>query len=574
MLEAHQLPDLTFPMVELGRRETPWDLKPLLYQGGSAANAGKVANLISAGELGVPHLERVSLVQALHETITGKIVGGGSKDSQIGCIEAFRSFFTWAEEASQPLTLATVQITYLHWTDALLQRVRVRKEMTEQSAYHLAVRVGGTLDTILQRGIPLISLSRISKPARRKSVQGVQADKQNLEWTFAFGHFLQDICDGLPLSAIWGTLPARILLRNGGELEEWSGLAPPDKRPSTKGHISQIRYRLRKKEKAREAYTNEHTMRTRYPLVNLRIEAELLMFIGQTGMNLSQAHQLKLRHFFFSSDIDGYKVKDHKKRRGGEVLFEIYKEYRAHFERYLDWRREIAPGDDRLFPFALRSRLDSASSQLSRTRKTCKKLGIQFVAPSALRKTRINWLLRRSGDLDMTAEMAQHTKETLLTSYEVPSLQRAMTETMRFWANADPALAARTIPVAPGECDGVPVPVKDIPKGVAEPDCVRASGCLWCEHHRDVDSQDYVWSLGCFRHLKVIELSKYRAPEQSLSPHPAEHAVTRLSDKLRWFLESNAKRRGWVEEALARVEEGNYHPDWVRLLEDVEGIEA
>jgi len=44
----------------------------------------------------------------------------------------------------------------------------------------------------------------------------------------------------------------------------------------------------------------------------------------------------------------------------------------------------------------------------------------------------------------------------------------------------------------------------------------------------------------------------------------------RLSDKLRWFLESNKQRQGWVDEALARVEEGNYHPDWLRLIQDME----
>ena len=39
MLDVVRIPDLTFPQVELGRRETPWDLLPLLYRGGGAANA-------------------------------------------------------------------------------------------------------------------------------------------------------------------------------------------------------------------------------------------------------------------------------------------------------------------------------------------------------------------------------------------------------------------------------------------------------------------------------------------------------------------------------------------------------
>ena len=142
---------------------------------------------------------------------------------------------------------------------------------------------------------------------------------------------------------------------------------------------------------------------------------------------------------------------------------------------------------------------------------------------------------------------------------------------MRFWAECDPTLV-RTTPVAPGECDGNPVPMKNMPKVLSPPDCIRASGCLWCEHHRDIDSQDYVWSLSCFRHLKIIEIGKFRAPEQGSAAHPAEYAVTRLSDKLRWFRESNELRRSWVEEAMTRIEEGNYHADWERLIGYEEGV--
>ena len=295
------------------------------------------------------------------------------------------------------------------------------------------------------------------------------------------------------------------------------------------------------------------------------------MFIGQTGMNLAQAHQSKLRHFWYSSHLEGYQVKEYKQRRGGEVLFEIYKEYKPHFERYLAWRRELFPDSDLLFPLVrLWGRAETNRPQFDRLRNTCKELGIPYIPPGSLRNTRVNWLLRESGDPDLTAEMDQHTKQTLLDVYERPSLQRATGEVMRFWAKADPALG-RTVPAAPGECDGQPVPMKNIPKDAPQPDCVQASGCLWCEHHRDIDSLDYCWSLACFRHLKVIELGKWHAPQGSRESHPAEYAIERLSDKLRWFHDSNSKRRDWVDEALARVEEASYHPDWKRLVEDMEG---
>lgn len=575
MRDDFRIPDLTFPKMTYGKTETPLDLKVLLYQGGAATRRDEVLEKIDAGKLGNPLPERLELVERLHESINANLVGGGSGFSTTRNVDLVRSMFAWAEQAGQPLTLATVEATYLHWTDALRHRFQVVRDMTERTAYGQGATVAPLIDRALDRKVPIIELTGLSRPPQRKTALGVQAEKQNLEHTFAFGHLLQDICDGLTVEVVLkGPLPVRVPLRAGGELVQWSGYARPYERANLKNRKlenSWQRQSAKLSDQRFAAHQSDGTLRTRYPLANFRIMAELHMFIGQTGMNRAQAHQLKLRHFSYASHLDGYQVRDYKFRRGGEVLFEIFREYKPNFERYLAWRRELFPDSDLLFPFLrLGGRADTQAPDFERLRSACKKIGVPYISPGSLRHTRVNWLLRRSGDPDLTAEMAQHTKETLLGVYERPSLQRAIGETMRFWSKSDPVLA-RTVPVAPGECDGEPVPAKGMPKDAPQPDCVQASGCLWCEHHRDIDSQDYCWSLACFRHLKVIEVSKWRAPEGSRENHPAEYAVTRISDKLRWFHESNAKRRGWVDEAFALVEEGYYHPDWKRLIQDVEG---
>lgn len=308
--------------------------------------------------------------------------------------------------------------------------------------------------------------------------------------------------------------------------------------------------------------------------VNLRILAELEMFIGQTGMNLAQAQGLQLKNFSYSSDIDGYKVREYKHRRGGVVLFEVFSEYRSHFERYLEWRRGLFPNEDRIFPVIRDGARLDAQLTFALIKTACKMAGVAWVSPRMLRGTRVNWLLRRSGDPGMTAEMSQHSEEVLLTVYEIPSQQRATSEITRFWHRNDPALAgtAALPAVAPGECDGKPKVVPDKPESASEPDCTRPSGCLWCEHHRDIDTFGYVWSLACFRHLKTLELSNTPLTKNgSKVIHPAKHVIEKLSEKLTWFRESNDKRREWVEESLARVEEGRYHEGWSYLIEDMEG---
>ena len=567
MLEALEL---TFANVSLGEKETPWDLRPLLFKGGATARKNNAADLIDSGALGVPIIERIALVQKIHEEVSAALAGGGSKETARSALENIRQFFKWADAFGQTLTLETVESTFLMWADHLLHQVHVAKDFKNSSAYQHAKCVGSILDKALERPSPIICNTRLTKHPDRKRVRGVQADKQNLTETFEFGHALLDIVDGLHLDALWGPLPVRIRLRSGQELEQWSGLSSPKTRPSPNRHQ---RYYAKCSKHIRTDYENDCTLRTRYSLVNLRIEAELLIFIGVTGINLSQAHQLKVRHYSYKSTIDGYEVRDYKHRRQGEVIFEIFSEYKAVFERYLEWRKAVFPNDSQelLFPLVRRGgRAEDTPPAFTLIRKSCNKLGLRFISSRQLRNTRVNWMLRRSRDLDLTSQQAQHSKETLVRIYEEPSLHVAMVEVTRFWQRNDPALPSP----APGVCDGVPVPIVDIPLKAPQPNCIRPTGCLWCEHHRDIDSQDYVWSIACMRYFKILTFKEFMAPVQGKTNEPAryvEMAIERLTAKLHWFRQSNEHRRGWVVEALARIGEAYYHPHWQYLITDIEG---
>ena len=80
--------------------------------------------------------------------------------------------------------------------------------------------------------------------------------------------------------------------------------------------------------------------------------AELLVFVAQTGMNVAQAHNLRCTQYSYKSMVDGYEVRNYKERRKGEVLFEIFAEYKVIFNAYLEWRKEVfGATTDRLFPF-------------------------------------------------------------------------------------------------------------------------------------------------------------------------------------------------------------------------------
>lgn len=551
--------DLSFPMIQYGKQETPWSLLPLLYSGSASTDIKKALDAIQHGTLGEPLLGRLTLVKRLHQEICDDLISGGSRHTAYKRISLLRLFFARADKVGADLRLETVAENYYAWVADLLHRQLVLKEVTGATVHGEAITLSVLFDRVLGRQHSLIKETGIRKPKETGKFSTSAADKVNLTETFEFGRVLIEICECLSFEKTQGVLPVHLSLHTGHTLEFWSGLQKPAIRNrKTRRHNHEIRV----SEGKRAAWQADKSLRTRSPLVNLRIEAELLLFIAQTGMNLQQAYTLRMDTFHYTSYLDGYQVRQHKGRRQGAVLFEIFNEYRAHFEQYLDWRNAWFPGQDDglLFPFIMEGRRSAKAPEFQRVYRVCDSCAIQHVPPQSLRKTRINWLLRRMSDPQLVADMAQHDLQTLLRQYAVPNLQLAMVEITKFHAKNASSLP----PPAPGLCDTfTPEPLDDMPNGAPVPDCVTGGGCLFCKSHRDVDSSDHVWSLVSFRHLKSIELSRYKPPKTAmLPPHPAEMVVQRITQKIKFFESSSEVRGMWVRESLLRIDEGDYHPSW------------
>ncbi len=570
------IPDLIFPMVNYGRQETPWDLRILLYKGGAKGHQKLVFNQIAAGDLGSPLIERLELVKRIHEAMTARLVGGGSKATAFHTQRRLREFFAWADEFNQPLSLETVEDTYRHWCDHLLNRQRL-KAIRNRTAYNAGILVSSILDAALERSQSLIRTTHLRRLKRGARAVGIAADKQNLEYTFAFGHLCLDVIDSLSLEAVYGPLPVEIRFRDGRVLHQWSKLNDPAVVAAFQPGYKKLA-NVRKVQQQRAEWEADRTLRTRHPLVNLRITSELLVFIAQTGMNLSQAHNLRLTQYSYKSTIDGFEVRDYKERRKGEVLFEIFAGYKAIFQTYLAWRNEVfGATTDRLFPLVRTMGAVASTPPSFKRFKTCicAPMGIPFVSPQMLRKTRVNWLLRQSRNVNLTAEQDQHTPQTLLRVYELPSLQVAQAEIIQFWQKNDPRLGNVQMPCpAPGVCDGVPKSLPNLPPEAPKADCAHPAGCLFCEHHRDIDSADYVWSLASMRFMNTVILRRFRpsAAGQADAARHVELAIEVMTAKLKWFNDSNAARKAWVEEATEKLAEGEFHKHWHYLIESAQGV--
>ena len=293
----------------------------------------------------------------------------------------------------------------------------------------------------------------------------------------------------------------------------------------------------------------------RYQLARQRMVAEFVIFVYHTGINVTPALHIERKGFkYHSAGNSEWRVTCKKGRKHGAVSFMVYSDYRPRLKRYIEFVDHFCPDSPYLFPISTEARLPYGQAHYLPFKTLLASVGIPWIPPRVNRNTRVNFLDRIVGDPDVSAEMAQHARETFKQKYERPSQQRAMSALTCFW-NKNP------VSLLDGGCSGEPEATTDKPSDVVNPDCTHSAGCLWCTKHRDIESEDYVWSLTTFRHLKLIE-----AAQPVKRDIPADIAITRLSEKLKAFKELNEQSRHWVEEAFMRVAEGDYHPTWKNVI--------
>ncbi|EOA5922214.1 hypothetical protein ACH5D6_006819, partial [Pseudomonas aeruginosa] len=499
------------------------DLRRFLYVGAVNHRAQQALQKIDRGELGDPQLERIELLLAIKNEIVTRLVSGQSRHSVPHYIATLTHFLRFLDDNQKSFSIDQLEANYLEFAERLfIAANKKRATLNRNSAYGRAVILSALFGSILNipTTVRLVNRTRLKPFPRAKKSVNRTVEKQSLEATFKQGNFLVDLVSGLSIEAVHGPLPLIIPMRPGlvehDQVQLYAGLSELEW-PST----PKDQWTLHEKQRYRNAMRLRRSMRDikgkggarRWRLVNLRVQAEFLIFLAQTGINLTQAKELKRGTLKYKPLGDSWQVRCYKRRKGGEVSFQVYKSYKPFLENYRSFISYFFPESESLFPlFDLNGQNESATktglTSFVLIRSLLTGYAIPWVTPRELRSTRVNWLLRRSGDADLTAEMAQHTRKVLKQQYERPSQQRAMIEVTQFWNKHDPIKQGDlTGSVIASSCNGKPEATDDKPASVAEPNCINPSGCLWCRHLRDSDTEDYVWSLASMRHLKSIEVS-------------------------------------------------------------------
>lgn len=557
------IPDLTLQGLPLGPRQHSIDFRWLLYKGAAIAHGRNVKNTVDSGLLGEPQLERLPMLIAIHANWQGdllakKIASETIKDWWL----RLKSIVAFAERVNKTLTAAGALDLYL----AYCAHIKLRSDLKPSTIYAYSLVLAGIIAPVLDMDSTKLQWKTRIRPPRKV---GSDSAKENLQGTASFIQTLLEVIEQLPVNVIRGSLPVILSFVGGGEFSIHCG------RPlKPYGSLKSVESGANRKRAAdtRERRANDLSNRARARLINLRLDAEMLVFINQTGCNLTQALRLTGSKFRYQSEGDYLRLFVWKNRAKHEVELRIHKGYRRHFEDFLKWRSAVFPGepDGLTFPFVWNDgdkAFERTNWSFFDVRNLVKAIGQPFVNSRQLRRTIGNFSNRRVSR-QFAAELLSNTEKTFRESYEEVHHQVAISELVSFWKDTEIMVAA----IGPGRClQSSPRARADAPIGAPKPDCESGGGCLFCEKNRDLRSFDHVWNLASLHFLKIAEFNADRTPQSLKRNHPVALTIDRIAAKLDALKALGGEFIEWVIEANLRVQEGRYHPFYTETFDLLEG---
>jgi len=513
------------------------DLTRWLIPGGAAPNQKSFDKNMKDDDWNNVDESRIPLLQDVMKHLNNVLRKGRSKASVTTVVNVIRAFWSYCE--NQNIQLTTAQLSNEKAFELYDQHLYSKAwgksgtSSNKNTAYGYMIRLTQFLDNVF--GVPESKkhkfYSKCIKAYKqpRKTALSPTAEKQNLDDFRVFVKFISDTCKQLSIEKIKKGIPLEFEYTESGE--QMIGRYPiqinsryPNGKPRHQGTIHDIE--------------------------RFRIEAEFLLFALYTGMNPSQISELPLADFDWAKKGNEWHVTVYKPRAGENKSFHIPKEYRDRLKNYEAYVKEFYPDSQWLFP------LPEEADRLRNIRNLVKAHDIPWFPAKALRTVKANFIYRLDPELE--PELLQHKAETFKQYYHEPSLIKTSQEITQFWKGQSTNNLG-------GGCSLEPSATKDIPNKIVTPNCQEASGCLWCENYRDVESLDYVWSLLSYRELMFVE-RKWTLMDTDTKP---DYVIERIAQRLNALKEVSERFSDWINEAESRVASRRFHPTWDSYLEAI-----
>lgn len=313
----------------------------------------------------------------------------------------------------------------------------------------------------------------------------------------------------------------------------------------------------------------------RLNLAFLAIECFIMLFIANTGMNITPLSQLQWdtnQDFQCRKNIQhGFKTVKH--RAGGtNVEFHITNHFLPYFRRYLELRKWVLQGQNAPL-FFLRDKqhnIKNVDNNLAiKLRVKLKKFGLVLPSARQWRAYKSDWLIRTT-DIATTALLLQNSKETVVQSYIAGSKISADNEMTAFLNGMHlkviKAKQAPTTEISVGHCLEYQTPETEVSGSSIQPDCQQPEGCLFCVKYRVHADEDDIRKLCSCRY--VINETRTLAASEMHFEKVFGVVLNRIDSLLKFIASKNNVLNQTVERIKCEVmEEGKLTIYWASKLQ-------
>jgi len=229
-------------------------------------------------------------------------------------------------------------------------------------------------------------------------------------------------------------------------------------------------------------------------------KAFMMMFIANTGMNLTSVASLKWDDSKkFDKSIHGFRTIK-KRSDGKEVEFMITNKFQGQFNKYLRLRSYLLDHCEFEYLFAHLGHGGVPGKITSHTIKTFKETCNNLSGGELGHITAREWRAHKADyaqthhDVATTAMLLQNSVETVLKSYSEGSYSVSGDQLTNYFDDFNVSIVSKRIKlhvVPGGKCKQPGQPSSKPHKHVPTPDCESAEGCLFCDKyavHADLDS--------------------------------------------------------------------------------------
>lgn len=334
-----------------------------------------------------------------------------------------------------------------------------------------------------------------------------------------------------------------------------------------------------------KAFNADAWSKPRIRFINIYLWSNALLFIISTGINPSQAYNLKFENLEWLND-DIFIAHNIKPRAGEKhVKFPAGKGYTRYYKKYLDNRKRILGLLSLESPKEIFFQAGKNETQLLDSNgynHFCKQLSSVFgvkknILPGQWRVFKNINIVNDYGPI-RAANMLQNKIQTNLSRYTNLSEGEIASELSSFFSNYETQLITSdledTDEIPIGHCYSLDLPENISMNPVAIANCRDFAGCLFCKNFRVHSDADDIFKLLSYKY--VFELTQSLREIDSVERTRHQHIRDRIEAIVHKIIDHGGVERTDAEQVRARVYEQNeltnYWNNKVEMLADLEII--